>query len=174
MTKTVSTKQLSGFTIVELLIVVVVIAILAAVTIVSYRNIQQSARDSVRAQVAKNIEKGLRSYLAFNGNLFSHTTSDWETSVDVPAGQFLSALVTAKVMDRVPVDPVNSPTKHYRYYRYPAGSRGCDATRGAFVVFQVIDMENSGGPAPGSPGFSCPLRDWSTEADYTVGIFENN
>lgn len=172
--KTVSTKQPSGFTIVELLIVVVVIAILAAVTIVSYRNIQQRARDSVRAQDAKNIEKGLRSYLAFNGNLFSHTTSSWETSVDVPAGQFLSALVTSKVMDRVPVDPVNSPTKHYRYYRYPAGYMGCDATRGAFVIFQVIDMENSGRPAPGSPGFSCPSRDWSNEADYTVGIFEND
>ena len=38
--------RLKGFTIVELLIVVVVIAILAAITIVSYNGIQNSARQS--------------------------------------------------------------------------------------------------------------------------------
>lgn len=41
-------KKQTGFTIVELLIVVVVIAILAAITVVSYTNIQTQARDSQR------------------------------------------------------------------------------------------------------------------------------
>jgi len=40
--------QFSGFTIVELLIVIVVIAILAAITIVSYNGITSQARESVR------------------------------------------------------------------------------------------------------------------------------
>lgn len=39
-------KQQSGFTIVELLIVIVVIAILAAITIVAYNGIQDRARNS--------------------------------------------------------------------------------------------------------------------------------
>ena len=38
--------QPKGFTIVELLIVIVVIAILAAITIVAFTGIQQRARDS--------------------------------------------------------------------------------------------------------------------------------
>ncbi|MCA9336234.1 prepilin-type N-terminal cleavage/methylation domain-containing protein, partial [Candidatus Saccharibacteria bacterium] len=40
--------RLSGFTIVELLIVIVVLAILAAITIVAYNGIQQRSRDSIR------------------------------------------------------------------------------------------------------------------------------
>lgn len=48
-------KQASGFTIVELLIVVVVIAILAAITIVAYNGIQSRANESaVKAEVVQN------------------------------------------------------------------------------------------------------------------------
>ena len=43
-------KNNQGFTLVELLIVVVIIAILAAITIVVYNGIQQRARDSRRAE----------------------------------------------------------------------------------------------------------------------------
>lgn len=53
-------KHKSGFTIVELLIVIVVIAILAAVTIVAYNGISQNARKSALkselSQVAKALE----------------------------------------------------------------------------------------------------------------------
>jgi prepilin-type N-terminal cleavage/methylation domain-containing protein len=42
----VQNKQQSGFTIVELLIVIVVIAILAAITVVAYNGIQDRARNS--------------------------------------------------------------------------------------------------------------------------------
>lgn len=41
-------KSKSGFTIVELLIVIVVIGILAAITIVAYNGVQQRARDTKR------------------------------------------------------------------------------------------------------------------------------
>ena len=46
---TTSHKRRTGFTIVELLIVIVIIAILAAITIVAYNGLQQRARDSQRA-----------------------------------------------------------------------------------------------------------------------------
>lgn len=52
------TNKKSGFTIVELLIVVVVIAILAAITIVSYNGIQQRAKESsVQADVSNALKK---------------------------------------------------------------------------------------------------------------------
>jgi prepilin-type N-terminal cleavage/methylation domain-containing protein len=51
-----------GFTIVELLIVVVVIAILAAITIVSYNGIQQRAQESSRISMLSTYAKGLNMY----------------------------------------------------------------------------------------------------------------
>src|SRR5690606_17591707 len=48
-----------GFTIVELLIVIVVIAILAAISIVAFTGIQQRGRDSARASDVSNIVKAL-------------------------------------------------------------------------------------------------------------------
>jgi len=52
----------SGFTIVELLIVVVVIAILAAITIVAYNGIQRNARDTIRIDKISKIAKALEMY----------------------------------------------------------------------------------------------------------------
>lgn len=50
----------SGFTIVELLIVIVVIAILAAISIVAYNGIQQRAKASKRDADISQIEKAIR------------------------------------------------------------------------------------------------------------------
>lgn len=59
----------SGFTIVELLIVVVVIAILAAITIVSFNGIQNRAHDTaVRADLSDN-GKSLQRIAATEGQL---------------------------------------------------------------------------------------------------------
>jgi prepilin-type N-terminal cleavage/methylation domain-containing protein len=50
-------KSRAGFTIVELLVVVVVIAILAAITIVAYNGIQTKARDTIRREGAAQLQK---------------------------------------------------------------------------------------------------------------------
>lgn len=49
-----------GFTIVELLIVIVVIAILAAISIVAYNGIQARAADSNIKSAAANIQKSIQ------------------------------------------------------------------------------------------------------------------
>jgi type II secretion system protein G len=56
----------SGFTIVELLIVIVVIGILAALVIVTYNGIQQKARDTERKTDVKAIQGHLEAYWADN------------------------------------------------------------------------------------------------------------
>jgi len=62
-----SSRYGRGFTIVELLIVVVVIAILASITIVSYQGIQQRTRNTVRVQAASAIQKNFLLYEAEYG-----------------------------------------------------------------------------------------------------------
>lgn len=57
-----------GFTIVELLIVIVVIAILAAISIVAYNGIQQRASNTSRITAAKDWQKIITSYVAANGS----------------------------------------------------------------------------------------------------------
>lgn len=59
----------SGFTIVELLIVVVVIAILAAISVVAYNGIQTRARNSQVISGVNTYYKALLSYQAVNSTL---------------------------------------------------------------------------------------------------------
>lgn len=56
-----------GFTIVELLIVIVVVAILAAITSVAYNGVQARARDAVRIQKLTAITKAIEMYYVDNG-----------------------------------------------------------------------------------------------------------
>ncbi|MGB3945593.1 MAG: prepilin-type N-terminal cleavage/methylation domain-containing protein [Candidatus Saccharimonadales bacterium] len=58
----------SGFTMVELLIVIVVIGILAAITITAFNGVQQKARDAQRKSDLANIAKALHRYNIENGN----------------------------------------------------------------------------------------------------------
>src|ERR1044071_9326055 len=59
-------KKYSGFTIVELLIVIVVIGILAALVIVTYNGIQQKARDTERKTDIKALQGHFEAYWADN------------------------------------------------------------------------------------------------------------
>jgi len=60
-------KQSRGFTIVELLIVIVVIGILAGLVITTYNGIQQKARNTERTTDLKTFQSQLEAYYANNG-----------------------------------------------------------------------------------------------------------
>lgn len=61
-------KRQSGFTIVELLIVIVVIGILATLVIVTFSGIQQKARDTKRKTDINAIDSHVEAYYANGGN----------------------------------------------------------------------------------------------------------
>lgn len=190
----------AGFTIVELLIVIVVIAILAAIVIVAYNGIQARARDSLRIQDLKNIAKALEAYKITTGSYPTPNStmnaagtavaaSGWEVSRSASGGatDFLSVLRTSGTVSKVPVDPTNdgqgtdlTPTRatngyEYFYYRYAAGANGCNPSRGDYYVIGATRMETiaSGTSHPESPGFSCSGRDWVTTGTYVMGGYAN-
>ncbi|OYW83697.1 hypothetical protein B7Z17_05305, partial [Candidatus Saccharibacteria bacterium 32-49-10] len=158
----------------ELLIAIIIIGILASITVVSYSGIQNRSRDTVRMGDMAKIQDGLKLYIA---EQYQYPTpvsvnGDWETSNEDTPTDFLYPLAQGQYVDKVPVDPSNTSLKHYAYYRYGAGSYGCDVNKGAYYVLAVKDMESSGRPHPKSPGWSCPSRDWHAEFDWVVGEFE--
>ena len=61
-------RKAHGFTIVELLIVIVVIAILAAISIAAYTNIQQRAKNTAIINAASQSLKMIEAYIAANGD----------------------------------------------------------------------------------------------------------
>ncbi len=86
----VSPRQ-QGFTIVELLIVVVIIAILAAITIVSYNGIQTRANNSAADALVNNVSKKLHAYYTLKGSYPSNTaagalTTDLNTYTESSVG----------------------------------------------------------------------------------------
>ena len=176
-----NSKASRGFTIVELLIVIVVIAILASVSVAAYSGVQQRARDTRRVSDMNTLVKALEMYKVQTGSYPAASTTNtivgWEVSSKNP-DQFLSALKTSGLIISVPVDPVNSSTTNingflYRYYRYNAGTNGCDASRGAYYVLVVGDAESTSGQLDSSPGFSCSGRSWSTDGGWVTGAYTN-
>lgn len=162
-----------GFTIVELLVVIGVIAILATIVAVSYSGIQGRARDTTRLNSINEIAKALDAYKLKQGKYPDPAGSDWETSLLGP-NEFLKELrAKGTISGQVPVDPVNDSSHYFAYFRYAAGDRGCAEERGAFYILAIKSMDGSDGPYEGSPGFSCPGRNWHDEFEWVTGRFEN-
>ena len=73
-------KKQTGFTIVELLIVIVVIGILAAITIVAYNGMQQRTRDAKRVNDIAQISKALKVWAVETGEIFNAIPGEKATS----------------------------------------------------------------------------------------------
>ena len=151
--KTPHLSRHDGFTIVELLIVIVVIGILAAITIIAYNGVQQRARDTQRIEAISKIRKGLELYRAVNNTYpnainsgTTHTTGiypggGWEVSQIAPT-TWLDRL--APFMNSVPIDPVNNDSEHYFYYYFYANNPGiCGAAAPNCYVLGISKLDNT-------------------------------
>lgn len=100
----------NGFTLVELLIVVVVITILAVISIVAYSGMQTRARDTIRASDMAQIEKSLRLYeTEHNGSPKTSTYSEANSSGwDVSSVNGFMTFLNGQLGGPAPVDPLNT------------------------------------------------------------------
>ena len=122
------TQAQKGFTIVELLIVVVVIAILAAITIVSYNGITNRANASAAKSTAATLQKKAELYQSENGRYpiaLTELSSDTSQSWYVPATSFGSA---------DPVTTAGSAQQGTKYVKVQA----CKSGTGALTASNII------------------------------------
>jgi prepilin-type N-terminal cleavage/methylation domain-containing protein len=171
-------RKPTGFTIIELLVVIVVIGILATMVLIIYSGVQAKARDARRLSDADSIVKVINLYLLKTGDTppFTPEPSDsggWDRSYAAASGQWLPDLNSYGFSSGTPVDPINDSKHYYEFYVYPAGYEGCDVSKGEFWIFAIKGFENMSVSQVHSPGFSCPTRDWQNEGQYVTGGFVN-
>ena len=140
-----SKNKVKGFTLVELLIVIVVIAILAAISIVAYNGVTNKARDDERATDARNIVNAAASYNADNDK--------WPTSSEV------TGYDTIKLSDKAKTNigtAEPTPTDKGKY-KYEVCKTGTNDT-GARVIYwkDVLDSGATEHRQVLTTGSGCP------------------
>jgi prepilin-type N-terminal cleavage/methylation domain-containing protein len=144
-----SYKKQKGFTIVELLIVIVVIGILATLVIVTFSGIQQRARDTQRQTDINAIQGHMEAYYAQNGNyptLAMVTDATWRAAnmqgldpeaLNAPDGTAISATAVGT-------------SGHYQLTTSVGGAActvvgtGAAMTANCDAYVLTADLENSG------------------------------
>lgn len=108
-------KSTSGFTIVELLIVIVIIAILAAITIVTYNGIQERARYSSMKSDITTINKAILMYYADNGTYPTATPgSSYVTAANSVQTLNIPGL-SPTYISKIPIIPNDGKGGYYAY-----------------------------------------------------------
>jgi general secretion pathway protein G len=123
----------SGFTVVELLIIIVVVGVIAARVIVGYSNITNGARDSERKSEIASIVAALNRYFDDNGayprcNAAGANTSPYALSAsEAHNASCLTDDLVPTYMPAIPTDPINTAGSSYQYH-YAAGYKQLTAT----------------------------------------------
>lgn len=128
------TKSSQGFTIVELLIVVVIIAILAAITIVAYNGIQARAKTSSAQSTANMVAKKAEIYNT------DDTTTGYPATLATLTGAAATttyALSASSVTLQTSAPTATSPQNGVAFYKCGTGATTTAPTTAAGVTTQT-------------------------------------
>lgn len=111
-----------GFTIVELLVVIVVVAILAAISVVAYTGIQDRAKYTEALSNLKSIDKAIGLYHAQNGYYPIVTTWSYYCSYQSTPSDFIPGL--DEVVESIPAAPCTGATNSDDTWLYKSDVTG--------------------------------------------------
>lgn len=115
--------KIKGFTLVELLVTISIIAILAAIGISTYSNLQKSGRDATRKSDLAVIQSALEQYHADQGVYPSTITFDSPLTNQVGISPTPSPVKT--YLSVIPKESISSPYKTYSYVANPNPTNYC-------------------------------------------------
>lgn len=116
----------SGFTIVELLIVIVVIGILAALVVTTYNGIQKKARDTERKTDINALHGQIEAYQAQNGKYPSLGEINEDATHPAWRGTWMKGLDPAALKDPNGSATTLATTPGNDVYSYEVTPAGCD------------------------------------------------
>lgn len=175
-------KTINGFTLVELLIVIVVIGILAAITLVAYNGVQAKARDSNRQSGISDIVKALELYYIDNGSypLSSCATScvinpswsdtndgSWQNLVNQLVPQYVSSLPTDP-NPALGLTPITVGNYGYAYYANKGAYCGTQPGQMYILVYQ-LEANSQSNVSKGACTTS-PLGLYGGKSNYRVAV----
>lgn len=166
-----------GFTLIEFLVVVATFSLLSSIVLVDVSSTLKKARDARRLTDMQNIQNALEMYKSNYGYYPENTDNDysgWDTGYNggLTGGDIFIDPLNPVYIIKTPGDPITTAyNSGYSYYRYAAGLYGCDASRGAFYILGIRNLEATNGAYPTSPGWSCPSRNWQREFEWVTGSF---
>ncbi|MFO0882086.1 MAG: type II secretion system protein [Candidatus Saccharimonadales bacterium] len=138
-------KKQSGFTIVELLIVIVVIGILATLVIVTFSGVQQKARDTKRETDVKALASQLEVYYANNGSYPAIAQLQDNTWVQANLkGLDVAGLVAPNGSGTNTISATASTTT----YQYVATPSGCTTANKDCTGFTITANREASGASP--------------------------
>jgi prepilin-type N-terminal cleavage/methylation domain-containing protein len=144
-----SLKKQKGFTIVELLIVIVVIGILATLVIVTFAGIQQKGRNSQRQTDINALQSHVEAYYAQKGNyptLTDLNTAAWRTTNT--KGLDPAALADPKNAATATLDAAPAGgTYHYAYAVTNDAGTTCEADETTCTKYTLTAQMEGGAAA---------------------------
>lgn len=136
--KTNNRKSKLGFTLIEILIVVAIIAILASVVLIGLGPLQRQGRDARRISDLKQVQTGLELYYNREGQ-YPPSGVSWDADIIAP-------LKAADIgVSNVPADPSSGKTYHYwsNGTQYVLGAVLDDANHSAYDQDVDVDATNA-------------------------------
>lgn len=136
-----------GFTIVELLIVIVVIGILAAISIVAYNGIQERSQFTTYKSELKNLNTAINLYYAEQGHY--PITAYWSGNNQNKNDAFIPGLVPDYISETPQVEPHGEPRPTFLYLSNADGS--------GYKLIYIVGTMGSGETLPAAHTNNNPM-----------------
>ena len=150
-------KTTNGFTFIELLVVVAIIAILSAIIIANVSNVRTKARDAQRIVNLEQVALALETYKS-NYGTYPNPGGSWRSTCKKWQGldpeDVIPGLVP-NILPRLPKDPLEDPDILTSKYCYLYWSNGTDY---AFLYHQGAETDYNA-----YPDYVDPRRDGGTD-----------